>query len=221
MSKDLVRYDLMIQEALRSVVRRVMADAQKHGLAGEHHFFIRFKTGAPGVRVSNWLREQFPDEMNIVLQHQYWDLKVTDHAFEVGLSFRGTPERLLVPFEAVVEFQDPSVRFGLVFEPAEGEAGNDDEAAAAKTAARPPAELRPAGGRLTGDPLKRKDARAVEAIDKAARKDAKTTPLPLKKEPPAKGAPAAETPAKGEPAKDSAPKPPAEVVSLDQFRKKK
>jgi len=128
MSTDHIRYDLLVQDALRSVVRNVLSEAGKTGLPGEHHFYVSFKTGAPGVRVSNRLREQYPDEMTIVLQHQFWDLGITEHTFEVGLSFGGVPERLLVPFDAIVGFFDPSVQFGLKFEVQQPDtvAENDD-----------------------------------------------------------------------------------------------
>src|SRR5690349_17973575 len=116
MSKDVLRYDLMVQDALKGVVRKILAEAARDGLPGEHHFYVTFRTGAPGVRLSQRLREKHPDEMTIVLQHQFWDLSVSDHAFEVGLSFSGVPERLLIPFDAVTTFFDPSVQFGLKFE---------------------------------------------------------------------------------------------------------
>jgi hypothetical protein len=116
MAKDLIRYDLLTQEALRAVVRKVLGDVARHGLPGDHHFLIAFATGYPGVRLSQRLREQYPEEMTIVLQHQFWDLGVTEHAFEVGLSFSNVPERLLVPFEAITQFFDPTVNFGLKFE---------------------------------------------------------------------------------------------------------
>ncbi|MEM7567587.1 MAG: ClpXP protease specificity-enhancing factor SspB [Pseudomonadota bacterium] len=116
MSEDLIRYDVLAQEALRGVVRRVLIDAGKEGLPGEHHFFIAFDTRHPGVRISDRLREKHPEEMTIVLQHQFWDLNVTETTFEVGLSFGNVPERLLVPFEALKGFFDPSVQFGLQFE---------------------------------------------------------------------------------------------------------
>jgi hypothetical protein len=93
--KDLIRYDLLVQDALKGVVRKVLIDAGKDGLPGEHHFYISFRTDFPGVRLSNRLREKYPQEMTIVLQHQFWDLVVTEHSFEVGLSFSGIPERLL------------------------------------------------------------------------------------------------------------------------------
>ena len=101
MATDLIRYDLLVQDALRAVMRKVLSDATREGLPGDHHFFITFKTRAPGVRLSNRMREQYPKEMTIVLQHQFWDLTVGDQAFEVGLSFHGKSETLLIPFEAV------------------------------------------------------------------------------------------------------------------------
>lgn len=112
---DYIRYDILAQNALRGVVRTVMADAAKKGLLGEHHFKISFDSTAPGVKLSPRLREQYPQEMTIVLQHQFWDLEVSDEAFEVGLSFGGIPERLRVPFDAITGFFDPSVEFGLQF----------------------------------------------------------------------------------------------------------
>lgn len=116
MAVDHIRYDLLAQEALRGVVRHVLADAARNGLPGDHHFYISFDTGADGVRISSRLREQYPEEITIILQHQFWDLSVTDEGFEVGLSFGGVPERLVVPFAAIKGFFDPSVQFGLQFE---------------------------------------------------------------------------------------------------------
>jgi hypothetical protein len=116
MPTDHIRYDLLAQEALRGVLRRVLTDVAKNGLPGEHHFYVTFDTGAPGLKISERLRTENPEEMTIVLQHQFWDLIVTEDAFEVGLSFKGIPERLLIPFEAVKGFFDPSVQFGLQFE---------------------------------------------------------------------------------------------------------
>jgi len=116
MPVDHIRYDLLTQQALRSVVRRVLADAVKNGLPGEHHFYVTFDTRAPGVRLSPRLREQYPEAMTIVLQHQFYDLAVSDSAFDVGLSFNGVVERLHVPLEAITGFVDPSVQFGLQFE---------------------------------------------------------------------------------------------------------
>jgi hypothetical protein len=113
---DQIRYDLLTQKALRDVVRNVLTEAAKKGLPGEHHFYIGFDSGAPGVKLSERLRAQYPEQMTIILQHQYWDLTVTDNGFEVGLSFGGIPEKLIIPFDAINSFFDPSVQFGLQFE---------------------------------------------------------------------------------------------------------
>lgn len=118
MAEDLIRYDILAQDALRGVVRKVLAEVAKTGLPGDHHFYVTFETRAPGVRVSTRLMTDYPEEMTIIIQHQYWDLSVTEHAFEIGLSFKGVPERLLVPFTALKSFVDPSVQFGLQFETA-------------------------------------------------------------------------------------------------------
>jgi hypothetical protein len=117
MPNDIIRYDLRCQEALRGVVRDVLAEVAKDGLPGTHHFLLSFRTDAAGVRVSNALREKYPEEMTIVLQHHFWDLKVGEHQFEVGLSFSNIPEKLVVPFNAVIGFRDPAVGFELQFDP--------------------------------------------------------------------------------------------------------
>jgi len=147
---DQIRYDLLTQQALRGVVRSVLADAAKKGLPGEHHFFISFDTHADGVRISDRLLAQYPEEMTIILQHQFWDLKVADNEFEVGLSFGGIPEKLTVPFEAINGFFDPSVQFGLQFEEvAEGEEAQpaptvtQDKAAGKRPRPAPPAVAAP------------------------------------------------------------------------------
>ena len=126
MSEDLIRYDLLVQEALRGVVRKVIADAAERGLPGEHHFLVSFRTQAPGVRISARLLERHPEEMTIVLQHQFWDLTVDDRGLEVGLSFGGVPEKLVVPFSAMSGFWDPSVDFGLKFELSGVETADND-----------------------------------------------------------------------------------------------
>ena len=114
---DHFRYDLLTQQALRSVVRNVLAEvAKKKSLPGDHHFYISFDTQAEGVRLSERLRTQYPEQMTIILQHQFWDLAVNERTFEVGLSFGGVPEKLEIPFDAVNGFFDPSVQFGLQFE---------------------------------------------------------------------------------------------------------
>ena len=142
MTTDHIRYDILAQNALRGVVRSVMADAAKKGLLGEHHFKISFETTAPGVRLSPRLRDQYPQEMTIVLQHQFWDLEVTDDAFEVGLSFSGIPERLRVPFDAITGFFDPSVEFGLQF--ATVVEDEEEEDAPPPVKVKPPVPVKPA-----------------------------------------------------------------------------
>jgi len=122
MATDHIRYDVLARDALRGVLRRVLADAAEHGLPGEHHFFITFLSTAEGVKLSPRLLAQYPEEMTVILQHQFWDLVVTDDRFEVGLSFGGIPERLVVPFNAIKSFFDPSVQFGLQFEAADADA---------------------------------------------------------------------------------------------------
>jgi hypothetical protein len=207
MSKDLIRYDLLVQDALKGVVRKVLSDAARDGLSGDHHFYISFRTDFPGVRLSNRLREKYPQDMTIILQHQYWDLGVTEHAFEVGLSFSGVPERLLVPYDAVTGFFDPSVQFGLKFE-----IGGEAEAAPAATPARPirgaasePAEappkkpVVPVTGKSAAPKLA---AKPVDGGDKPARPEK------------------ADKPKTDKPAGKPDPAPGAEVVSLDAFRKK-
>lgn len=115
MSLDHIRYDLLTQEAMRGVVRSVLKDAAAHGLPGEHHFFVTFDTRSPGVKLSTRMRAQYPQDMTIVLQHQFWDLKITDDVLEVGLSFNGIPEKLAIPIAAIKSFVDPSVKFGVQF----------------------------------------------------------------------------------------------------------
>lgn len=119
MAEDHIRYDILTQDALRGVVRKVLTEVSKTGLPGDHHFFISFATRAPGVRISQRLLEQYATEMTIVLQNQYWDLKVTDTGFEVALSFDGISETLVIPFSALKGFFDPSVQFGLTFDAAD------------------------------------------------------------------------------------------------------
>jgi hypothetical protein len=191
MPVDHIRYDLLTREALRSVVRRVLADVAKSGLPGEHHFYVTFDTQAAGVRLSPRLREQYPDAMTIVLQHQFYDLGVSEHSFEVGLSFNGVIERLYVPFEAITGFVDPSVQFGLQFETLmEGEPVAETPAALPALASEPKAA--------------RPSRKSAEKADKPAM--------------PEKSAPAkAESPSDKGPDK---PAGGAEVVRLDRFRKK-
>src|SRR5579883_1690117 len=117
MPTDLIRYDLLVQDALRSVVRKVLGDTARDGLRGEHHFNISFKTQAPGVNLPASIKQRYPDEMAIILQHEFWDLAVTNDHFEVSLNFSRKPERLTIPFDAITGFSDPSVPFGFKLEP--------------------------------------------------------------------------------------------------------
>lgn len=115
---SLIPYDEIVQEALRAVVGRVLGQVEASGgsLPGNHHFYITFKTGAPGVAIPPHLRERFPDEMTIVLQNKFWDLAVSEDSFTVGLSFNQVPARLEIPFAAITAFVDPAVDFGLQFQ---------------------------------------------------------------------------------------------------------
>jgi hypothetical protein len=208
MTVDHIRYDILTQDALRGVVRTVLEDAARNGLPGEHHFYIAFDTRADGVKLSQRMRAQYPEEMTVVLQHQFWDLVVTDEQFEVGLSFGGVPERVVVPYAAIKSFVDPSVQFGVQFEmlvaaeDAEGEAAAGD----AGKPARPPAEHRPTS-EVTPVPTpanpqtitKPEPANAAPAKKQSAKKTAAEQ----------KAKDGTETPASG-----------AQVVSLDRFRKK-
>jgi uncharacterized protein len=114
--KDLMRYDQLAQNALRGVVRDALRKIQKTGLPGEHHFYIAFNTRYPGVGLSPRIAERYPREMTVVLQHQFWNLTITEDRFEVELSFDNIPEKLIVPFNSIKGFLDPSVQFGLQFE---------------------------------------------------------------------------------------------------------
>src|SRR5262245_40687732 len=122
MAEDLMRYDLLAQEALRGVVRASLRKIVKSGLPGDHHFYIAFDTRYPGVRLSERLDKKYPHEMTIVLQHQYWNLQVREDEFEVELSFDNIPEKLVIPFNAIKGFLDPHVQFGLQFETVKVEA---------------------------------------------------------------------------------------------------
>jgi hypothetical protein len=129
--ESLIPYDEIVQDALRAVVGRVLGEVElSGGLPGEHHFYITFKTRAPGVSIPKHLMERFPDEMTIVIQHRFWDLKVEDDSFTVGLSFSGVPATLYVPFAAVTQFHDPAVEFALTFQASDdGESHDEHEEA--------------------------------------------------------------------------------------------
>ena len=204
MSEDLIRYDILAQEAMRGVVRKVLTEVAQTGLPGEHHFFITFNTRYPGVRVSSRIREQYPEEMTIVLQHQFWDLSVTETTFEVGLSFNSVPERLLIPFEAITAFVDPHASFGLKLEAAEDEEHADlsDTMTEMETEE---ADTEPQEAVIEADA----EANAEDGEDEAAREPEEAT---------AEAEPAEEGEAEEQPA--PAVSGGAEVVSLDAFRKK-
>src|SRR3954465_11232259 len=128
--ESLIPYDEIVQDALRAVVGRVLGEVERSGgLPGDHHFYITFKTRAPGVAIPKHLMERFPDEMTIVIQHRFWDLKVEEDDFTVGLSFGGVPATLHVPFAAVTQFPDPGVDFALTFHASADEAGAEHEQA--------------------------------------------------------------------------------------------
>ena len=206
MPNDLIRYDLLVQEALCGVVSKVLTDVARHGLPGDHHFYITFRTHAPGVRLSTRMRELYPEEMTIILQHQFEDLRVTDHGFEVGLSFKGLPEILLIPFDAMTGFFDPSVQFSLKFEPQ----GDADEAAGASEP-----------DRAVGRPQALPTPSAPTSIAPTS-----IAPTPLAAVPNASKAPktpkaaSGGTPAADAGADDGVPAEKAKVVSIDAFRKK-
>lgn len=203
-STDQIRYDLLAQDALRGVVRRVLADVARDGLPGDHHFFIAFDTRAPGVRLSQRMREKYPEEMTVVLQHQFWDLMVSDTAFEVGLSFGGIPERLVVPFSALKGFFDPSVKFGLQFELVEDAAAGQEEGTS-----------EPSGPAIAPAPA----IGAVSAVRPAVR-GAASEPAVASGE---AGKPSGAQSVKaedGEASDEERPSGGAEVVRLDVFRKK-
>ena len=195
MSVDHIRYDLLTQQALRAVVRRVLADVAKTGsLPGEHHFYVTFDTRAPGVKLSTRMREQYPEEMTVVLQHQFWDLAVTDAHFEVALSFNGVSEKLHVPLDSIKGFFDPSVQFGLQFETqSEAEKAAPAETPAEEKAAKPKRKL-------VSD---EEPPAAIGPAEPATAPEKKAPVVVAKDEPPAPDKPGG-----------------AEVVRLDRFRKK-
>ena len=172
MADDHIRYDILAQDALRGVMRKVLAEVARTGLPGNHHFFITFLTNAPGVRVSSRLRERYPEQMTIVLQFQYWDLKVTETGFEVGLSFSDVPEKLEVPFAAVRGFYDPSVNFELEFDVKPEVAAQAPPKRRRKRSPRPRATKVPAIGAKKAEPR----AKAEPAAEEAGRRGSRQRP---------------------------------------------
>jgi uncharacterized protein len=194
MPTDLIRYDLLVQDALRSVVRRVLGDAARNGLPGEHHFNISFKTQASGVAVPAAIRQKYPDEMTIILQHEFWDLAVDADGFEVSLNFSRKPERLKIPFDAIVGFSDPSVPFGFKLEPR---------------------ETQPASGPVLAPPPRERQEPGSQKTQPAPA----PLPSPAATKPAASGGKSSSG-AGGEPAKTPEAGDAAKVVSIDAFRKK-
>lgn len=230
-----IDYEGLAQEAMRGVVRKVLARVAKSGLIGDHHFYVSFETEAPGVTLSKRLREKYPREMTIVLQHRFWDLIVSEDRFEVKLTFDGIPERLVVPFSALKVFFDPSVRFGLQFEDQETRSDEADafesltpRAGTARSGAtRKPARRKPQVVDTAGDRPR------AEGEGDSANEAGETPPVPANVERTASiagkrskaasddaGEPASDKTAADE-AADADGKPAgAEIVSLDKFRKK-
>lgn len=209
MATDLIRYDLHVQDALRGVVRRVLTEAARDGLPGDHHFFISFRTQAPGVRLSARMREQYPQEMTIVLQHQFWDLIVGEQGFEVGLSFHGVAETLAIPFAAITGFFDPSVEFGLKFEfetEAAANAATSEPTTMLQPTQKPAALPNPGGARLATNDKTKPRGSGTEPVEIGPTQSAGDGG----KEP----QPAADSVAALRPANEP------NVVSIDAFRKK-
>jgi uncharacterized protein len=222
-----IDYEQLAQEALRGIVRRVLMHVARSGLPGQHHFYISFNTSAPGASLSPRLKERYPEEMTIVLQHRFWDLMVNEERFEVKLTFDGVPERLVVPFTAIKVFFDPSVPYGLQFEgsdlaaDAAQDLGGADEPPAATAAgsarspkADTPGQL-PAPAKAEKKPrAPRKPRAAKEAADSAkARPGAAATEVADAGKGP-RSKPVVR-PDQHEPAAND-----AKIVHLDKFRKK-
>jgi uncharacterized protein len=171
MPVDHIRYDLLVQDALRSVIRTVLTDVAAAGLPGDHHFYITFDTRVDGVRLSARLRASYPEEMTIVLQQQFWELSVGEDGFDVVLAFGGIPERLHISFGALTAFVDPSVQFGLQFAP-----DNDAPADAAATgpepapAAVPPSRNGPTAEESAPEPAREDGSGEVVRLDRFRKK---------------------------------------------------
>ena len=211
-----IDYEGLVQDAMRGVVRAVLTRVAKSGLPGEHHFYIAFKTDAPGVNLSDRLRQKYPEEMTVVLQHRFWELVVRDTFFEVKLTFDGVPERLVVPFDAIKVFFDPSVPYGLQFDDLDAAGAEQAEGAAANNrGARHPEESARASETEAPQARPEKKPRAPRrpAAEKATERA--TTAGAAKAAPPKPALPTLVKPG-GEPTPPKGPK----VVSIDAFRKK-
>jgi hypothetical protein len=199
--EDLIRYDILAQEALRGVVKKVLQEVARTGLPGEHHFYVTFDTNYSGVRMSSRMKEKYPDEMTIVVQHQFWDLETTDNGFSIGLSFDNIPENMLIPYAAIRGFFDPSVQFGLQFEAVDDEDGQETSTP----------EM------LESDAGENVSALPAPAKKKTKKQETKTEEEPAKKEQ-AEPETAADTADADVEADENSGS--ADVVSLDAFRKK-
>jgi uncharacterized protein len=124
---EIIDYPGLIDNAMRGVVRDALIHISKHGLPGDHHFFVSFQTNFPGVSISPQLKSRYPEEITIVIQHQFWDLTITDSQFSLMLSFNNIPEKLVVPYDALTAFADPSVKFGLQFHGKKAGTSEEDE----------------------------------------------------------------------------------------------
>ncbi len=204
---DLMRYDLRLQEALRGAVRTIMNDIARSGFPGDHHFYVSFRTTARGVQMSPRLRTQYPDEMTIVLQYQFWDLVVTDREFSVGLSFQQIPEKLVIPFDSITSFVDPSVQFVLKFE-VEGAPEEAQKPALQNVRPRAP---QPVHDESRDEPLQDKTRLPRRLTPKVT--PVETHPKASSKNPPA-AAPAAPPETKKKSGESG------KIVSIDAFRKK-
>lgn len=205
-----IDYEALAQGAMRGIVRTVLGRVAQTGLPGEHHFYIAFDTEAPGVVISKRLKQKYPEEMTVVLQHRFWDLTVTEERFEVKLTFDGIPERLSVPFTAVKVFFDPSVPYGLQFEESEATDAAAQDGAVSQSAEGADAEqpdkapVQPALRPAEKKPRAVRKPRSDKPADDQAEKPQVKTPTKQ---------PAANT-------DNGAAANEAKVVSLDKFRKK-
>lgn len=225
MARDTLQYDKMVESALRGVVREALIYVSKNGLPGNHHFYLTFRTDHPGVSISDTLRGQYPNDMTVVLQHQYWGLEVNDDHFVVNLSFSNMPERLQVPYAALLSFVDPSVKFGLQFQPVDADSpaslsGGFAAAAAVAESTKPAkaklTEAKPAKAADESKPVELKPALKAEPAKIETAKPAAAKPALAKKDEPVQ----APEPATADAPADSPAAAAEKVVSLDAFRKK-
>ena len=174
MASGVLRYDRMVEDALKGVLRAALKASEKDGLPGDHHFYITFRTGHPGVSIADYLRARYPNEMTIVIQHQYWGLEVDEQKFAVTLSFNRVNERLVIPFAAVTAFADPSAKFGLQFQGhATGDAERDTPPLPEAPASNEAKDAKPAFGEgaakastgTTGGPAEAGERGRVIALD--------------------------------------------------------